>query len=183
MSKFDQSVEYILQRESGLVENPLDPGGITNFGISIRFLKSLSIDQLKKYGLYFGETINNDDIKHLTLDSAKSLYKGEFWDHAPFALINDQSLCNYIFDTSINMGISPAIKALQRAIWAYNKNRNCLKEDGILSQETINLVNRSNAMSLLSIMRSERAGDYRVIVAHYPEQKEFINGWLNRAYE
>ena len=182
MGRFSGAVEYVLSRENGINENPLDPGGTTKFGISLRFLKALSVDELKKSGVYL-DNICSDDIKQLTQEQAILLYKHEFWDHAAFAEINDQSLCNYVFDMSVNMGIAPAIKALQRAVWAYTKSRDILVEDGLLGDETLHVVNHCNAINLLSILRSERAGDYRVIVAHHPDQKEFITGWLNRAYE
>jgi len=40
---FDQAVEVILKHEGGLADNPNDPGGITNFGISKRSYPELSI--------------------------------------------------------------------------------------------------------------------------------------------
>jgi lysozyme family protein len=38
MSDFNQAVKVILQHEGGYVDNPNDPGGATNYGISLRFL-------------------------------------------------------------------------------------------------------------------------------------------------
>ena len=121
--------------------------------------------------------------KALQASKLKLIYKSEFWNHAPFDKIQDLNLCTYVFDMAVNMGIAPAIKALQRALWAYKKDRECVVEDGILGDSTLAFVNGGNCMAILSILRAERAGDYRVIVAKNPEQSEFINGWLNRAYE
>src|ERR1700733_3263186 len=52
MTDFECALNYVLDREGGLVENADDPGGITNFGISYRFLKSLATEKLALYGIY-----------------------------------------------------------------------------------------------------------------------------------
>lgn len=178
MGEFNSAVVYVLQNEGGLQEDPKDSGGITNYGISLRFLRS--IKDSKKYGIN-AETINSETIKELTLDQAKSIYKQEFWDHAPFERINNQNNCNFIFDMAVNMGISPAIKCAQRSCWAVLKQRNILVDDGILGNQTIELMNRCS-IYLLAAMRSERAGDYRLIAEKNPNDKEYLNGWLNRSY-
>lgn len=182
MAEFDPAVTYVLENEGVLEENSKDPGGITKYGISLRFLKSLTNPQ--KYSL-FTPTIHEDDIRYLTPEQAKSIYKGEFWDHAPFEQLTNQEIANYVFDMSVNMGISPSIKCLQRALWAVSKLKSILKDDGILGTNTLYYTNMaSNAWScLLAALRSERAGEYRIIVTLHTEQKEFLNGWLERAYQ
>lgn len=175
---FDQAVEYVLSREGGLSENPKDSGGTTNFGISLRFLKS--IENVKKYGV-FGDILEEDDIRHLTRDQAKALYKGEFWDHAPFEKLHSQNIANYLFDAAVNMGIAPAIKCAQRSCWAILKKKNVVVDDGILGNQTIDSINHCG-FYLLPVLRAERAAYYRSIVASNPDQKVFLEGWLNRAY-
>ncbi len=112
MDIVNQAVKYVLRFEGELSENPKDPGGITKYGISLRFLKSIPPERLKSYGIFVAETINNEDIEHLTIDQAKTLYKGEFWDHLPLQRINNQSVINSLFDACINLGIAPAIKCM-----------------------------------------------------------------------
>jgi len=179
MTPFDIAVRFVLNNEKGINTNPKDPGGITNFGISLRFLKNMDKEILKNY-LIFDEP-TEQIIINLTEEQAIKLYYGEFWLNAPFDRINNQTVCNYVFDMAINLGISPAIKAVQRACWSACDNRKFLEEDGILGETTLGCLN-GNA-KVFSALKSERAGDYRVIVATHPEQKEFINGWLTRAYE
>ncbi len=180
--KFDSAVEYVLNNEGGLVNNPHDPGGITNFGISLRFLKSISVEKLKTYGIFSEES---EDIVSLTKEQAKAIYRGEFWEHCKFDNINDQDCCNYIFDMAVNMGISPAIKCTQRACWAVMGKKDAIVDDGILGEKTLTLINyllRHNCgLELLYSMRSERAGYYRLISLD-GNNKEFLNGWLRRAY-
>lgn len=178
MGSFEPAVTFLLHNEGGLVESPNDPGGITNMGISFRFLKSIDTKQLQMYGLY-GEP-SEQMIRDLNIQQATKLYYGEFWQHAPFDMIRNQDLCNYLFDAAVHMGIAPAIKCAQRACWSVFNNKDNLPDDGILGGQTLHCMNLND--DVFSALRSERAGDYRVIVSLHPEQKEFINGWLDRAY-
>lgn len=184
MSSFDEAIDYVLKSEGGLEEDQdgRDPAGISKYGISLRLLKSLSADSLRKYGIAgTPQTINADTIRDLTLEQAKSVYKGEFWARAPFGAIINQDSCNYIFDMAINQGIAPAIKCAQRACWAVQGIKDVTPDDGVMGEDTIDLINR-NSVYLLPAMRSERAGDYRMIIVMNPKEKEFLNGWLSRAY-
>ncbi len=178
MSSFEEAVNYVLKNEGGLEENSSDPGGITNFGISLRFLRS--IKNPNKYGP-FGESITEDDIRHMTVDQAKGIYRGEFWNNAPFDQIENQPIANYVFDTAVNFGIAPAIKCAQRACWAFLKNRSYIAEDGILGPHTIETINRYG-FCFLAVLRAERAAYYKSKVDHNPILKEFLIGWLNRSY-
>lgn len=181
MSNFDDAVKNVLENEGGLSDqNKHDKGGITKFGISLRFLKSLDPAKLRAYGIY-SETISDDDIKHLNRDQAKAIYKGEFWDQAPFEKITNPDVARYIFDAAVNMGINPAVKIAQRAVWAIMKRRT-LTDDGIMGTHTIMAINHCNYL-LLSALRSERGGYYRLIAQADADQQNNLNGWLNRAYE
>jgi lysozyme family protein len=182
MSQFEPALKYLLQREGDLQESPNDPGGITKCGISLRFLKSLDSASLRKYGLPTAENISRVDVEQLTPGQIKALYQGEFWDHAPFDRINNQNICNYLFDACVNLGIAPAVKCLQHAIWALERDRTALLDDGILGPKTLDFTNNHNQFALLSAMRSERAGEYRLIAKDRPEQNVYLNGWLNRSY-
>jgi lysozyme family protein len=184
MNAFDIAFKYVLSNETNkndpdeVIDNPRDPGGMTKYGISLRFLRSIDMDRLRNYCIY---STDPSDLINLSLDQAKALYKGEFWDHAPFHDISNQNAVNFIFDMAVNMGISPAIKCAQRACWSVMKKRGIIEDDGILGNETLSLINQCGVY-LLPAMRSERAGYYKIIVEHNPAQKEFIDGWLNRSY-
>lgn len=180
MADFDIALNYVIAREGGLYESKNDPGGITNHGISLRFLKCLESEKRKQYGINPDELIA-DDVKNINIEQVQSLYFGEFWQHAHFDKINNQNNCNYIFDTAVNMGISPAIKCAQRACWSVLKDKNLPIEDGILGNETLAIINQCS-IYLLPAMRSERAGEYRLIAERNPHEKEYLEGWLNRSY-
>lgn len=176
---FEHAICFALQNEKGIEDRPNDKGGITNFGISLRFLKSISSENLKNYGIF--DEVTEETIRSLDLERVKKIYYDEFWIHAPFDKIMIQEQVNYIFDMAINMGISPAIKCVQRACWSVRRKRDIV-DDGILGENTIKAINMCGFL-LMSALRSERAGFYRLIVQTEVDQKDFLNGWLNRAYE
>jgi lysozyme family protein len=179
MSDFDTAVNFVLRNEGGLNESKHDRGGITNFGISLRFLSTLSSDTLKLYGIY--EEVTDETIKNLTIEQAKLIYKGEFWAHAPFGKILNQEYANYIFDMSVNMGIAPAIKCTQRATWAVLKKWDILPDDGILGDKTLAAIQQCGFM-IMPALRAERGAYYRAIISAYPEQIENLHNWYNRTY-
>jgi lysozyme family protein len=175
MSDFDTAINYVLKNEKGLEENPNDPGGISNFGISLRFLKCIPAERLKNYAI-FGD-VDADTIKLLTIQQAKQIYHGEFWLNAPFDKIYNQDFTNYIFDMAINMGIAPAIKCVQRACWAVMKRWDQLPDDGILGEKTLMTI-KMCAFLLMPALRAERGAFYR----NLSNEKEFLDGWYNRTY-
>ena len=187
MSQFAPALAYVLAREGGLEEQSSDPGGITMCGISLRLLKSLDSATLRKYGVSVdAEAVSAADIRALSPEQVSAIYKGEFWDHAPFSEINSQDIANYLFDACVDMGIAPGVKCLQRALWAVRRSRVNLVDDGILGPQTLILVNQlgdyAGAGILMPAMRSERAGEYRLVAQVHPTENIDLEGWLNRSY-
>lgn len=179
MALFESAVNFILDNEGLLEENPADPGGTTNFGISLRFLREVSSEALKRAGIF--EPITEQTIRDLTRDQAIILYRSEFWETAPFEKIQNQMLANYIFDMVINHGMSQAIKLTQRATWAAQKKKDYIKDDGDLGKFTLQAINQASFM-LIPAMMAQRDGFYRRLVALNPTRKVFLDGWLNRCY-
>lgn len=171
MAEFEPAVEYVLENEGGFVDNPNDAGGATNYGLSLRYLRSFKFDI--------------DDIKNLTVDKAKEIYKSNFWDGSPFESIKYQILANYIFDMGVQHGIAQAIKLVQRSLWAvyrFSYIRECLKDDGVMGSKTLDLLNKIDCTSTLPVIVAVRASYCRFLAEENPKNKEFLNGWLERCY-
>src|SRR5262249_8828652 len=124
------------------------------------------------------------NISELTRDDAIAIYHRDFWLKFGIHRIRPE-LSPKLFDLAVNIGPEHAIKCLQRAVRAYGSN---LVEDGVIGDATVNTVNTcANPGALLAALRSEAAGYYRVIAAiHRGERpnadREFLEGWLRRAY-
>lgn len=176
MSSFEIAVKFVLKNEGGVSINKSDLGGITNFGISLRFLRGFGL----KYDFNKDGVVDEEEIKCLTEDQAKQIYLSEFWNVNNYTLINNQSVANYLFDTAVNVGSLMANKLVQRALKAWNIYSH-LNEDGICGPQTIFEINKARD-SLLPSLRSERSNYYRRIVEKNPSQEIFLKGWLSRAY-
>lgn len=91
---FETAFEFIMKWEGGYVNNKKDPGGETKYGISKRSYPNL-------------------DIKNLTREDAKKIYLKDFWNGST-ADEYPKPLNIVIFDTAVNMGISRALKFLEK---------------------------------------------------------------------
>jgi len=149
MNTFDLSVEEILKIEGGLSDNPDDPGGITNFGISIRFAGSIGFDLDED-----GDT-DEDDIKALNIEGAKLIYFEHFWVKIHGDLL-PRGLAHIVFDEAVNQGPRSAIKDLQYAVGA--------TVDGIFGDQTRMESHRhynENSINELCARRMDRYGRAR----------------------
>jgi lysozyme family protein len=93
MADFNLAIDTVLTNEGGLVDNPSDPGGLTNFGISQRSYPTV-------------------DIRNLTRETAAAIYQRDFWHYDAVQL---QPMATKIFDMSVNMGHA-AIRILQTCL-------------------------------------------------------------------
>jgi lysozyme family protein len=174
MAEFTPAVVLVMQNEGGFIDHPSDPGGATNFGISLRFLRSLSGDALRKYGFF--DELTKDAIRNMTEDQAIAIYFNEFWNKLPYTKIADQAVANYLFDMAVNHGQKRAVIILQRALWAAYRKRGIVADDGVFGERTLGAIG-TVAPYLVGCMMAERAGFYRSL-----DKPQFLDGWLNRAY-
>jgi lysozyme family protein len=93
---FDEAFNRVIGLEKGYVNDPDDPGGETNFGISKRSYPHL-------------------DIKHISRDEAKAIYFRDFWNRIGAGDLPD-GVVYQVFDFAVNSSIETAIRYLQRSI-------------------------------------------------------------------
>jgi lysozyme family protein len=158
--KFLKAFDYVMLHEGGYVNDSTDPGGETRYGISKR-------------------SYSNLNIKDLTLDQAREIYHRDFWIKAKCENIDDENIAIKFFDLSVNMGIGQAVKLIQRALRATGEQ---VVEDSVIGPITLAAINKADPTDLLSALKSEAAGFYRLIAQANPSQQKFIEGWLSRAY-
>jgi lysozyme family protein len=152
MARFDDAVNITLQWEGGYVNDPADPGGETNFGISKR-------------------DHPNVDIKNLTVDQAKGIYKQSYWKDL-YGEITSQVAGNKLFDMGVNIGVGTAVRLLQFAL--------AVTVDGIFGVNTLAAVNNAGE-SILAPYKQALAQHYQDLVVRNPNLSKFLNGWLRRA--
>jgi lysozyme family protein len=170
--KFRDAVATVLKHEGGLVDDKDDSGGITNYGISLRFLKNVG-DDLNQDGM-----VNHVDIRDMSRSQAIQLYYDQFWlkyryDRLP------QRLAAKVFDMAINMGPRQAHRLLQRTL---NKLGARLVVDGIMGPATRSAIDDFKTAWIMPELIVAQADFYRMLVESKPVRGKWLRGWLNRAY-
>jgi lysozyme family protein len=156
MKNFNEIIEKVLEHEGGYVNDPKDLGGETKYGITKRFYPDI-------------------DIKNLTIEQAKEIYKKDYWDRNKVESL-PQNLWHIYFDMCVNMGKRTAVKVLQRA--AVNKGKD-IEVDGGLGPMTIGALKGVE----LDRVRAFRVKYYVDLITTKPEQEKFYLGWFRRALE
>lgn len=152
--RFLNIVESTLIYEGGFVNDPDDPGGKTNFGISQRSYPNL-------------------DIQNLTRQQSIDIYYHDYYLKYQFNKIVEYKLAQRVFDFGVNAGPARSIKLLQNAA---NKTGANLKEDGLIGPLTLNAVNSTRYPGALFAHLFVNMFDYYVGL----NKPKYLNGWLNR---
>ncbi len=108
MKSVRQIAEEIVHREGGFVNDPDDPGGATNFGVTIHTMRRLKLD------LNGDGTINVADVRNLTRAKAVDIFIKHYFE-APRIASLPTPLQPTVFDMYVNAG-SNAVKILQRLL-------------------------------------------------------------------
>jgi lysozyme family protein len=135
-STYDQALVRLLAHEGGYTNHPSDPGGPTNFGITIG-----------DYRRYVNADATAADIRTMRVDQAKAIYRARYWatmrcDELPAGL--DYAT----FDYGVNSGTGRAAKVLQRLVG--------LPADGRMSDAVIAAVQKQNTGDLIVRLCDER---------------------------
>lgn len=93
---FDDAFDRLMGNEGGYSNDPLDPGGETNWGISKRSYPTV-------------------DVRNLTREQAKAIYLRDFWNRIHADELYD-GVAFQTFDFAVNSGIETAIRKLQAAV-------------------------------------------------------------------
>jgi lysozyme family protein len=172
-SSFNLAIPYILAHEGGLSNDKNDPGGITNYGISLRYLKSEKMD-LNRDGKYDAK-----DIRELTPKEAKKIYLDKWWNKYKYYNIKNQQVATKIFDMSVNMGPDRAHKLVKKAINAIVIED--IPVDGRLDSSTINTINTLPSVHLMMVLRELQKEFYINLTVSHPRLLVFLKGWVKRS--
>lgn len=157
---FDEAFNLTVGHEGGFTLNKADAGNWTGGKVGAGILKGT------KYGIA-ANTYPSEDIKNLTLERAKFLYKRDFWDKAKCDQLPD-GLRFHVFDVSVNSGVSRGVKTLQQALG--------VTADGVIGNQTIGASKSQNSEEVLIRFYSFRIAFYTSLDSF----KTFGKGWMNR---
>jgi lysozyme family protein len=157
---FLAAVAIVLRHEGGYVNDPKDPGGETNFGISKRSYPSL-------------------DIKNLTADQAKEIYFRDFWIKNNINLL-PVTIAPKVLDTVVLAGPEWGARLLQLALVGLGQRLTIDCKLGVMTAAACQAVDPG---ALLSLYCNMLDAHYRHIADSHPDLVKFLRGWEARAKE
>ena len=159
MALFEACLDFTLrpENEGNYVNNPADPGGPTNFGITLNGLSE-----------WRGHPCHATDVQHLTLAEARDIYEARYWQTVAGSNLAP-GLDLMVFDFGVNHGPGSAVKMLQRLVGA--------KPDGAAGPNTIK---RASCQGI--VLRARIAALSSAQQAFYGSLRNqiFGKGWVAR---
>lgn len=161
----DEIVAFILRHEGGYVDDPVDRGGCTKYGVTI--------PTLAEFRRVRPAEVACDDIKALTRDDAEMIALELYILRPGFYQIADWRLRLAVVDFGFHSGRVTACKALQRALGNTHV-------DGIFGRDTAWQVAHADAAMLRDKVIGSRLRLLGSLIGKRPEQARFARGWMAR---
>jgi len=156
ISNWQKSFELMLKSEGGYVNNPADPGGMTNLGVTKATWEN-----------WVGRESDEAEMRGLTPEKVEPLYKKKYWD----AVRGDElppGISYLCFDFAVNAGAGRSIKTLQTAVG--------VTPDGGFGPMTMAAVQAVDPNELIERFSQAKEDFYRSLTTF----ATFGKGWLNR---
>lgn len=187
MADFEKAFDLVMKYEGGYSNDAYDVGGETYKGIARNYYPDWEgweiIDKAKKDRAF------PHNLKHINdLDSkVKIFYKTLYWNAFCGDQIPNQTIANELFDCAVNLGSHRAVKYLQIALNALNRNAtlyNDLVEDGVYGPIThytlIKYSSVDDPIYIVKIINILQGYHYISYMKKSPIQERFARGWLKR---
>ena len=153
---FEQCLALVLKSEGGFVNNPKDPGGMTNLGVTKAVWES-----------WVGNPVTEAEMRALGPQDVAPLYKANYWDK-----ISGDSLplgVDYAtFDMAVYSGVSRAAKTLQQVLG--------VAQDGQVGEATISACEAANPREIATGVCEKRLA----FLQSLPTYDTFGRGWSSR---
>ncbi|MCT8160806.1 holin-associated N-acetylmuramidase [Pseudoruegeria sp. SHC-113] len=174
--------EAIIAREGGYVNDPDDPGGATNYGVTIHTMRRLGLD------LDGDGDVDAADVRRLSRDQAVEIFLKHYFERPGIALL-PEALQASVFDMYVNAG-SNAVKILQRM---FRKMAFDCAVDGVIGPQTAAVSKAAYARAprhLADAYGIERRNYYYALADARPASRKYARrrdggkgGWIRRAEE
>ena len=125
MQDVQQIAREIVAREGGFVDDPDDPGGPTQHGVTIHTMRRLGLD-LDRDG-----DIDAEDVRQLSRAQAEAIFVSHYFERPRIGLL-PEALQPSVFDMYVNAGAN-AVKILQRLLREMGQN---IVVDGLIGPQT-----------------------------------------------
>jgi lysozyme family protein len=172
----------IVAREGGYVNDPDDPGGATNHGVTLKTLRGLGLD------LTGDGKVDTGDLRNLTPERASDIYVEHYFRRPGIARL-PEALQASVFDMYVNAGAN-AVRILQRLL---NEMGHAIAVDGGIGPQTIAAAEAAagvDAGLLADAYGIARRNYYYALADARPASRKYAcrrdggkGGWITRAEE
>jgi len=182
MQTVQEIAREIVAREGGYVNDPDDPGGATNFGVTIHTMRRLGLD------LTGDGAVGIDDVKALSRAQAEAIFV-EHYFHRPRIAALPEVLQPSVFDMYVNAG-GNAVKILQRLLRQMGHD---VAVDGVIGPQTADAARAAHAAApghIADAYGLARRNYYFRLADRRPASRKYARtraggkgGWIRRAEE
>ncbi|MEL7114639.1 MAG: holin-associated N-acetylmuramidase [Pseudomonadota bacterium] len=182
MISVEKIADEIIAREGGYVNDPDDPGGATNFGVTIGTMTRLGMD------LDGDGRVTPADVRRLTRAQAREIFVNHYF-HRPRISALPKVIQASVFDMYVNAG-AHAVKILQRLL---NDMGQRIAVDGAIGPQTMEAAEIAHAQApdhLSDAYGIARRNYYYALADRRPRSRKFARrrdggkgGWIVRAEE
>ncbi len=174
--------DEIVAREGGYVNDPDDPGGATNHGVTIHTMRRLGLD------LDGDGTVTAQDVRLLSREEARRIFIEHYFERPGIGLL-PEVLQASVFDMYVNSGAN-AVKILQRLLVRMGQG---VDVDGVIGPQTAAAARaaaRAAPGHLADAYGIERRNYYYRLADRRPASRKYARrrdggkgGWIKRAEE
>ncbi|AUH32027.1 holin-associated N-acetylmuramidase [Paracoccus tegillarcae] len=182
MKSVEEIARDIVAREGGFVNDPDDPGGATNYGVTIGTMRRLGKD-LNRDG-----RVDTADVKALTRAQATGIFIDHYFAGPRLAELPEAVQAS-VFDMYVNAGTN-AVKILQRMV---SRMGFAASDDGVVGPQTIEAVHAAAEAApghLADAYGIARRNYYYALADQRPASRKYARrrdggkgGWIARAEE
>jgi lysozyme family protein len=155
-TNFETALAAVLKHEGGYVFNKLDPGGMTNLGVTKAVWEE-----------WVGRPSSEKEMRSLTPEMVAPLYRRKYWDKIQGDHLPD-GVDHAVFDFAVNSGPGRAAKFLQELVG--------VKADGAIGPQTLQAVVRKDSNELILAYNEKR----QAFLESLPTFATFGKGWSTR---
>lgn len=182
MPSVEEIAAQIVAREGGYVNDPDDPGGATNYGVTVGTMKSLGLD-LNKDG-----RVDAADVRMLTRAQAQQIFVDHYFKRPRLAELPEAVQAS-VFDMYVNAGAN-AVKILQRLVARMGF---AASADGVVGPQTIAAAHDAATAApdhFADAYGIARRNYYYALADQRPASRKYARtraggkgGWITRAEE
>ena len=160
-ANFERAQEIVREFEGGYSDDPKDPGGATNFGITRNTLAA-----------WRGKPVTKADVANMSYQEAKDIYFSQYWSKSSCGMMPGP-LALAVYNVAVHAGLGTAAIYLQKAL---NQNGASVAVDGGIGGETLGAIPKAPLSDLIS----DVIDLYDAKLRAHPNYQHFKNGFNRR---